>query len=227
MREALSATPIPDDVLASDAYAASRTFIQAVRDAGLPDAAGVPMPIDWEIVRRELAGELPPNISAGDVIYGVNGPGKHSLDTNYIPAAEATGHVDLKPLHQVDRLRRAGDGSWAVDVQRLDTDGTVVEELTMSADAVFLCAGSPNTTKLLVRAAAIGDIDDLPDEERGRYNTVAGLLMAVSGTLPVEGERIDCAGWSFEVVDLDGRRIDKVLATRMTPEQIADSSYDT
>ena len=71
------------------------------------------------------------------------------------------------------------------------------------------------------------DIDDLPDEERGRYNTVAGLLMAVSGTLPVEGERIDCAGWSFEVVDLDGRRIDKVLATRMTPEQIADSSYDT
>ncbi|MCB2027766.1 MAG: hypothetical protein KDH18_03220, partial [Rhodoferax sp.] len=49
----------------------------------------------------------------------------------------------------------------------------------------------------------------------------------VSGTLPVEGERIDCAGWSFEVVDLDGRRIDKVLATRMTPEQIADSSYDT
>jgi len=70
------------------------------------------------------------------------------------------------------------------------------------------------------------DIDDLPEEERGRYNTVAGLLMAVSGTLPVEGERIDCAGWSFEVIDLDGRRIDKLLATRLTPEQIADSSYD-
>ncbi|MCB0970979.1 MAG: GMC family oxidoreductase [Acidimicrobiales bacterium] len=176
VREALSATPIPDDVLASDAYAASRTFIQAVRDAGLPDAAGVPMPIDWEIVRRELAGELPPNISAGDVIYGVNGPGKHSLDTNYIPAAEATGHVDLKPLHQVDRLRRAGDGSWAVDVQRLDTDGTVVEELTMSADAVFLCAGSPNTTKLLVRAAAIGDIDDLPDDVGAWWSTNGDLL---------------------------------------------------
>lgn len=70
------------------------------------------------------------------------------------------------------------------------------------------------------------DIDGLPDEQRGRYNTVAGLLMAVSGSLPVEGERIECAGWSFEVVDLDGRRIDKVLATRMTPEQIADSTYD-
>ncbi len=69
------------------------------------------------------------------------------------------------------------------------------------------------------------DINELPDEERGRYNTVAGLLMAVSGSLPVEGERIECAGWAFEVVDLDGRRIDKLLATRMTPEQREHSTY--
>ncbi len=53
---------------------------------------------------------------------------------------------------------------------------------------------------------------DLPDEDRGRYNTLAGLLMAVCGHLPVVAERIECAGWVFEVVDLDGKRIDKVLA---------------
>ena len=56
------------------------------------------------------------------------------------------------------------------------------------------------------------DIDALPEEDRGRYNTVAGLLMAVSGHLPATGERIECAGWVFEVLDLDGKRIDKVLA---------------
>ncbi|MDD2924858.1 hemolysin family protein [Rhodoferax sp.] len=56
------------------------------------------------------------------------------------------------------------------------------------------------------------DIDELPLEERGRYNTLAGLLMAVSGHLPVTGERISCENWLFEVVDLDGKRIDKVLA---------------
>lgn len=67
------------------------------------------------------------------------------------------------------------------------------------------------------------DIDELPDEERGRYNTVAGLLMAVSGNLPAQGDKIECAGWMFEVIDLDGRRIDKMLATRLTPEQIAQS----
>lgn len=61
------------------------------------------------------------------------------------------------------------------------------------------------------------DIKDLPEEDRGRYNTVAGLLMSVSGRMLATAERIECAGWVFEVVDLDGKRIDKVLATVLTP----------
>jgi putative hemolysin len=61
------------------------------------------------------------------------------------------------------------------------------------------------------------DIRDLPEEDRGRYNTVAGLLMSVSGRLPATGERIECGEWLFEVVDLDGKRIDKVLASRLPP----------
>ena len=55
-------------------------------------------------------------------------------------------------------------------------------------------------------------IRELPDEDKGRYNTVAGLWLAESGHLPVLGERVLCAGWIFEVVDLDGKRIDKILA---------------
>lgn len=58
------------------------------------------------------------------------------------------------------------------------------------------------------------DIRDLPEEDRGRYNTLAGLLMAESGHMPAVAERIACAGWIFEVLDLDGKRIDKVLAQR-------------
>ncbi|MFZ2737456.1 MAG: hemolysin family protein [Burkholderiaceae bacterium] len=59
------------------------------------------------------------------------------------------------------------------------------------------------------------ELKDLPEEERGRYNTVAGLLMSVTGHLPRLGECIDCMGWRFEVLDLDGKRIDKVLASRV------------
>jgi len=61
-------------------------------------------------------------------------------------------------------------------------------------------------------------IRQLPEEERGRYNTVAGLLMAVSGELPGVGEKIECAGWMFEVLALEGRRIDRVQAT-LLPEE--------
>jgi putative hemolysin len=63
------------------------------------------------------------------------------------------------------------------------------------------------------------DMEDLPAEDRGRYNTLAGLLMSISGHLPSVGERISCQNWRFEVVDLDQRRIDKVLAVRLPPPE--------
>jgi putative hemolysin len=59
------------------------------------------------------------------------------------------------------------------------------------------------------------DIDELPQEDRGRYNTLAGLLMAVSGELPLVGESIECADWEFKVVALEGKRIDRVHARRL------------
>ncbi|SFU84168.1 putative hemolysin [Polaromonas sp. YR568] len=63
------------------------------------------------------------------------------------------------------------------------------------------------------------DIKELPDEGKGRYNTVAGLLQSVSGRLLNTAERVECAGWRFEVLDLDGKRIDKVLASPL-PESV-------
>jgi putative hemolysin len=68
------------------------------------------------------------------------------------------------------------------------------------------------------------EIRELPEEERGLYNTLAGLLMSVSGHLPKTGERIECAEWIFEVVDLDGKRIDKVLAQPPRPALQAGSA---
>jgi len=81
---------------------------------------------------------------------------------------------------------------------------------TQREDGSWLLDGLMPVGELKVRLG----LDELPQEDRGRYNTVAGLLMSVSGHLPAVAERIECAGWLFEVVDLDGKRIDKVLATR-------------
>ena len=56
------------------------------------------------------------------------------------------------------------------------------------------------------------EIKELPDEDKGRYNTLAGMLMAESGHMPPVGEKIYCAGWVFEVTALEGKRVDKVIA---------------
>jgi len=46
------------------------------------------------------------------------------------------------------------------------------------------------------------------------YQTVAGFLLSELRRLPLVGEQIQMQGWRFEIVDLDGRRIDKVIASR-------------
>lgn len=51
----------------------------------------------------------------------------------------------------------------------------------------------------------------------GRFHTIAGFALSQLGHLPVAGERFAYAGWSFEIVDMDGRRIDKLLARREVP----------
>lgn len=80
---------------------------------------------------------------------------------------------------------------------------------TQRPDGSWLIDGVMPVSELKARL----DIKDLPDEDRGRYNTVAGLLQSVSGRLLAVGERVEAAHWRFEVLDLDGKRIDKVLAS--------------
>ena len=58
------------------------------------------------------------------------------------------------------------------------------------------------------------ELKDLPEEDRGRYNTLAGMIMLLLGRLPRTADAVLWEGWRFEVVDLDGKRVDKVLVTR-------------
>jgi len=55
-------------------------------------------------------------------------------------------------------------------------------------------------------------LPDLPAE--GSYHTLAGLLLALLRRVPRVGDRIVFGGWRFEVVAMDGRRVDKVMAGR-------------
>ncbi|NUZ06768.1 hemolysin family protein [Piscinibacter koreensis] len=62
------------------------------------------------------------------------------------------------------------------------------------------------------------ELRELPEEDRGRYNTLAGMIMLLLGRLPETADSVEWEGWRFEVVDLDGKRVDKVLATALPKE---------
>ena len=56
-------------------------------------------------------------------------------------------------------------------------------------------------------------LEAVPEEDKGRYNTLSGMLMLLMGRIPTTGESVNWESWRFEIVDMDGKRIDKVLAT--------------
>lgn len=58
------------------------------------------------------------------------------------------------------------------------------------------------------------EIDELPGEEEGDYETLGGFVMASLQHIPAAGDLVSWAGWRFEVVDMDGNRVDKVLVHR-------------
>ncbi len=55
----------------------------------------------------------------------------------------------------------------------------------------------------------------VPEEDKGRYHTLSGMMMWLLGRLPGTGDVATWEGWRLEVIDLDGKRIDKVLAVRL------------
>lgn len=59
-------------------------------------------------------------------------------------------------------------------------------------------------------------LKDLPEEDRG-YHTVGGLMMSAMGRIPRATDHFLYEGWRFEILDMDGRRVDKILVRKEEP----------
>ncbi len=201
---------------------ASNSVAQCLKRAGSGGEKGAH---SWYPVCRGSLDDVVGVISVGRLLeLGVDTPGTiepYATPASFVPET-------LSGMELLEQFRaKAGRFVFVVDeygvVQGLLTPRDLLEAITGELqpgaqidawaterdDGSWLLDGLMPVSELKVRLK----IDELPEEERGRYNTVAGLLMSVSGHLPAVGERIECAGWRFEVVDLDGKRIDKVLAS--------------
>lgn len=66
----------------------------------------------------------------------------------------------------------------------------------------------------------------VPEEDKGRYHTLSGMIMWLIGKVPRTGDVTEWEGWRLEVVDLDGNRIDKVMASRL-PEPASEDEAES
>lgn len=93
-------------------------------------------------------------------------------------------------------------------VFRSDLDEEDEPPAVKREDGSWLLAG-------YMQADEMADLLGIELPESRDYETVAGYVLSHLHRLPTTGECVDAEGWRFEVVDLDGRRIDKVIAARL------------
>ncbi|WP_151770265.1 GMC family oxidoreductase N-terminal domain-containing protein [Streptomyces abyssomicinicus] len=152
----------PDELIASRTYAVERAFADGARRAG-HRIEKYPLAIDWAYPMAEVRGEVAPAFTTGEINFGVNNGGKYSVDRTYIAQALSTGNCTVATHHRVTSVARARDGRWTVHVDRTDDSGRTVEQKILTTGSLFVSAGCLNTSRLLVRAKALGHVPDLPD----------------------------------------------------------------
>lgn len=110
------------------------------------------------------------------------------------------GHLDgiVTPVDLLTTLV----GTFSSDQEHGDAPGVIERE-----DGSLLVSGS-------LSADALSDRIGIDYDEDREFATAAGFALSVFKKLPVEGEHFDYEGWRFEVVDLDGRRIDKLMVSQ-------------
>jgi putative hemolysin len=119
---------------------------------------------------------------------------------------EVQGVIGVRDLLEAitgEFVAQGGEDAWAV---RRD-------------DGSWLLDGLMPVTEMKDRL----DLKALPQEDEGRYNTVAGMVMLLLGELPKTADKVEWDGWSFEVMDLDGKRVDKVLAVPGAVEETGET----
>jgi putative hemolysin len=97
---------------------------------------------------------------------------------------------DLPSLHELSEAGpvRREDGSWLLDGM-------------MAADEL----------------KELFNLDKLPGEDDNLYSTLGGFVVMHLERIPTTGDHFESAGLRFEVVDMDGKRVDKVMVTQPAP----------
>ena len=211
----LEATSTPDDVLRVIGDAEHSRY--PVCRGGLDDVLGVITA--QKLLQRAIKGEafavdqdLQPPVFVPETLSGME-----LLEHFRASSAQLVFVVDeygeVQGMITVRDVLEAITGEFSTETE---ADSWAVQR----ADGSWLFDGLIPTPELKDRLG----LKELPEEDRGRYNTLAGMIMLLLGRLPDTADSVDWEGWRFEVVDLDGKRVDKVLASALAPEAVSHES---
>lgn len=94
---------------------------------------------------------------------------------------------------------------------------------TQRADGTWLIDGRYQIDRF---KELFGYSEEFPDEKEDNYTTIAGFILSYCGKIPEEGEDFIWDRFSFEIVDMDGNKIDKLLVTDLGPQDIVEEDED-
>jgi len=152
---------------------------------------------------NDLGGQLQPAVFVPETLTGMDLLGDfRASDTHMVLVIDEYGEVQgLVTLQDVleavtgEFQPRNQEDAWAVQRE----------------DGSWLLDGLIPVPELKDRL----ELKTVPEEDKGRYHTLSGLMMWLLGRLPQTADVATWEGWRLEVVDLDGKRVDKVLASRL------------
>jgi cholesterol oxidase len=151
VRGIIRPSTIPQDVLNSRYYQSTRVNMAQAAAAGF-ETRPVEYGIDFAVVRQEMNGARRPSAIDGQSWYGLNSGAKNSVDKNYLAMAEATGRVQVLPLHMVVDIIEASRGVYFVVANEINTNGAIQRTRTFMTRHLFMAAGATHTPALLVKA---------------------------------------------------------------------------
>jgi putative hemolysin len=151
-------------------------------------------PVELEHLCRE-APVIPDLMDAMDALTVLR-----SADVPLALVQDEYGHLD--GIVTPGSILAALAGTFAHDIEQGEEPPLVERE-----DGSWLVSGAANADLLADRLGV-----NMPEERD--YSTVAGFALSVLRHLPETGESFRYDGWSFEIVDMDGRKIDKLIASR-------------
>jgi putative hemolysin len=152
---------------------------------------------------NDLGGQLQPAVFVPETLTGMDLLGNfRASDTHMVLVVDEFGEVQgLVTLQDVleavtgEFRSRNQEDAWAVQRE----------------DGSWLLDGMIPVPELKDKL----ELKTVPEEDKGRYHTLSGLMMWLLGRLPQTADVAIWEGWRLEVVDLDGKRVDKVLASRL------------